>query len=170
MVRSIVVAAFIAWPLREHDFERLRVSLVQAAERAAEKSVRVAIEFQAKATLPNNLQTAVALIAECGHPALGLCLDAFHWYTGPSKTEDLGYLSNDLLFHVQFSDLVGASRETATDSDRILPGDGELPLEPIVDCLRQIGYDGAVSVELMNPQMWQIPALLFGVIAMTALR
>ena len=45
-----------------------------------------------------------------------------------------------------------------------------MPLEPIVDCLRHIGYDGAVSVELMNPQMWQIPALQFGEIAMTALR
>jgi 4-hydroxyphenylpyruvate dioxygenase len=169
-VRTIVVAGDVAGPLSEQDFERLRVSLVQAAERAAEKNIRVALEFQAKATLPNNLQTAVALIAECAHPALGLCLDAFHCYTGPSKTEDLGYLSNDLLFHVQLSDLVGVSRETATDSDRILPGDGELPLEPIVDCLRHIGYDGAVSVELMNPQMWQIPALQFGEIAMTALR
>jgi sugar phosphate isomerase/epimerase len=169
-VRTIVVAGDAAGPLSEQDFERLRVSLVQGAERAAEKNVRVALEFQAKATLPNNLQTAVALVAECGHPALGLCLDAFHWYTGPSKTEDLGYLSNDLLFHVQLSDLVGVSRETASDGDRILPGDGELPLEPIVDCLRHIGYDGAVSVELMNPQMWQIPALQFGEIAMTALR
>ena len=41
--------------------------------------------------------------------------------------------------------------------------------EPIVAQLRQIGYDGYVSVELMNPQIWRIPPRQFGEIAMTAL-
>jgi sugar phosphate isomerase/epimerase len=51
-----------------------------------------------------------------------------------------------------------------------LPGDGDFLLGPIVDVFRQIGYQGYVSVELLNPQVWQIPARQFGEIAMTALR
>ena len=74
------------------------------------------------------------------------------------------------MFHVQFSDLAQLPRELATDADRILPGDGDFLLEPIVEHLRQIGYAGAVSVELMNPSIWQIPARQFGEMAMTALR
>ncbi|HEX3871094.1 MAG TPA: sugar phosphate isomerase/epimerase [Pirellulales bacterium] len=169
-VQTIVVAGDIVVPLDEQAVERVRVSLTQAADSAAERGLRVALEFQASARLANNLQTAAALVAECARPALGLCLDVFHWYVGPSKTEDLAYLSTENLFHVQFSDLAGVARELASDGDRILPGDGDLPLTSIVDALRQIGYEGVISVELMNPQMWQIPAIRFGEIAMTSLR
>ena len=104
------------------------------------------------------------------HPHLGLCLDTFHFYTGPSKLEDLGYLAPHNLFHVQFSDLADVPREFATDSHRILPGDGDIPLMPIVGRLREIGYDGYVSVEVMNPQIWQIPPRSVAEIAATALR
>jgi sugar phosphate isomerase/epimerase len=116
------------------------------------------------------LQTAVALVADVGSPHLGLCLDAFHYYAGPSKAEDLAYLTPDNLFHVQLCDLAGVPRELATDADRVLPGEGDFQLEPIVERLRAIGYAGYVSVELMNPQIWRIPPLQFGEVAMTALR
>ena len=146
------------------------IQLREAAQRAADAGVRIALEFQGHASLANNLQTASALVAETGHPALGICFDVFHYYVGPSKLEDLGYLTTDNLFHVQFSDLSQVPRELATDADRILPGDGDFQLGPIVDHLRAIGYAGAVAVELMNPSIWQIPARQFGEVAMTALR
>ena len=97
-------------------------------------------------------------------------LDVFHYYTGPSKEEDLAYLSAANLYHVQLSDLAGVPREFAADADRVLPGDGDFRLEPLVAHLQAIGYSGAVSVELMNPQIWQIPPRQFGEIGMTALR
>jgi 2-keto-myo-inositol isomerase len=51
-----------------------------------------------------------------------------------------------------------------------LPGDGEIALDRLVDRLREIEYDGCVSVELMNPQIWQIPPQQFADVALTALR
>ena len=60
--------------------------------------------------------------------------------------------------------------ELAADSDRILPGDGDFFLSAIVEHLRRIGYPGYVSLELMNPLLWQIPPRQFGEIAITALR
>ena len=62
------------------------------------------------------------------------------------------------------------AREFATDADRILPGDGDTALSPIVGRLKSIGYTGHVSVELMNPRVYQVPPRSFGEIAMTALR
>jgi 2-keto-myo-inositol isomerase len=150
--------------------DRVKVSLAQAAEQAGRHGVRLALEFQARSALGNNLQTAAALVEEIGSPQLGICLDAFHFATGPSKTEDLGYLTAGNLFHVQLSDLAGVPRELATDADRILPGDGDLPLGPLVDHLRAIGYAGCVSLELMNPTLWQVPPRQFAEIAVTALR
>ncbi len=79
-------------------------------------------------------------------------------------------MSSANLFHVQFCDLAGQPREFAADNDRILPGDGDFPLAPIVDRLREIHYAGCVSVELMNPAIWQIPPRQFGEVGITALR
>ena len=166
----MVVACDIMRPLSPQDLERAQVSLVQAAQEAGQRGIRIALEFQAQAAFGNNLQTAAAMVAEVGSPHMGLCFDVFHYYIGPSKPDDLGYLTKQNLFHVQFCDLADVPREFATDADRILPGDGDIPLLPIVDRLRQIGYEGAVSVELMNPRIWQIPPRQFGEIALTSLR
>jgi 2-keto-myo-inositol isomerase len=169
-VGTLVVACDVVGPLKQQDLERVQTSLTQAAVRAGEQAVRLALEFQASATFGNNLQTAAALVNEIGSPHLGLCFDAFHYYAGPSKAEDLAYLTRNNLFHVQLCDLAGTPREFASDADRILPGDGEFQLQPIIDTLRAIGYDGYISLELMNPQIWQVPARQFGEIGMTALR
>lgn len=168
---EVMVVACDAAPLAgPQDLERVRLSLQQAAQAAQERGVRLALEPQARASVGNNLQTAAALVDEVGNPYLGLCLDAFHYYVGPSKPEDLGLLTPANLFHVQLCDLADVPREFATDSDRILPGDGDIPLSPILARLNQIDYDRGVSIELMNPNIWRIPARQFGEIGITALR
>ena len=169
-IGTLVVAADVAGPLAQQDVDRVQMSLTQAAEQAARHGVRVALEFQARSALANNLQTAAALVGDVGNPHLGICLDVFHYHVGPSKEEDLAYLTAENLFHVQLCDLAGVARELATDADRVLPGDGDIRLAPLVDRLREIDYAGCVSVELMNPQIWRIPPLQFGEVGITALR
>lgn len=169
-IRTLVVAADVTGPLSQQDVDRVQVSLREAAELAGRHGVRLALEFQSRASFINNLQTAAALVAETASPHLGICLDAFHFHVGPSKSQDLAYLTADNLFHVQLCDLLGVAREFATDADRILPGDGDFPLAELVARLTEIDYTGCVSVELMNPQIWHVGPLEFGEIAMTALR
>jgi 2-keto-myo-inositol isomerase len=167
---TLVVAADIRHPLDQETLDRVAVSLAEAAELAARHEMRLALEFQAGAAFANNLQTAAALVADANHPSLGLCLDAFHFFTGSSKEIDLELLTNANLFHVQLCDIAGIPRELAGDADRVLPGDGDFPLERLVARLRVIDYQGHVAVELMNPAIWRVPPRQFGEIAMTALR
>lgn len=169
-VGTLVVAADIPGPLDQQAIDRVQVSLAEAARLAAGHGVRLALEFQATAAFINNLQTAAAVVGEVASPALGICLDLFHYYTGPSKPEDLGYLTAENLFHVQLCDLAGVAREFASDADRVLPGDGDVDTGLLVARLREIGYRGCVSVELMNPQIWRVPPRQFGDVAMSALR
>lgn len=156
--RVLVVACDVPAPLADADRLRVPASLRDLARAAESAEVCVALEFQAGAGLGNNLQTAAALVADIANPWLGICLDAFHFAVGPSKWEDLGYLTLESLMHVQLCDLMGQLRETATDRDRILPGDGDLPLATIVQHLRALDYRGTISVEIMNPQIWAIAA------------
>jgi 4-hydroxyphenylpyruvate dioxygenase len=169
-IEIIVVACDVPRPLDQQTLERVQVSLTQVAQECGQRGLRAALEFQSSAAFGNNLQTAAAMVGDVGSPHLGICFDAFHYYCGSSKGEDLGYLTPQNLFHVQLCDLADVPRELATDSDRILPGDGDIPLAPIVARLKEIGYTGTVSLELLNPQLWQIPPRQFGEIAMTSLR
>jgi 4-hydroxyphenylpyruvate dioxygenase len=168
-IGTIIVACDVPLPLAQQTMERVQMSLVQVAHEAGKRDMRAALEFRAESALGNNLQTAAALVAEVGSPHLGLCLDAFHWHVGPSKTEDLGELTAENLFHVQLCDLADTPRELARDGHRILPGDGDIHLAPLIDRLRQIDYRGCVSIELMNPQLWQVPPLELGDIGLKAL-
>jgi sugar phosphate isomerase/epimerase len=166
----LVVAGDVFGPLGPEDLSRLSMSLSEAAKRAADAGVRLALEFDARASFPNNLQSAVAVVEDVGHPALGICLDWFQFAVGPSKPLDLGLLSVETLAHVQLSDIADVPREMASDADRILPGEGSSPPDDLVQLLRSIGYRGAVAVELHNPRLWRVPPRQFGEIAMTALR
>ena len=120
--------------------------------------MRIALEFQKSSPICACLETALALIAQSGAANAGVCLDVFHYYTGPSKFEDLAYLSPRNLAWVQVCDVSGTPRELAGDGDRILPGEGDFQLGPIVEHLGRIGYDGYVSLEVLNPHLWQVAA------------
>src|SRR4051812_1002684 len=157
-VPLLIVAADFTRELNSDDYARAAAALGGAVELARGSGVRLALEFQKTARFCASLDTTLALIAGCDVEGLGVCLDMFHYYTGPSKFEDLAYLTRDNLAWVQVCDLSGTPRELAGDGDRILPGDGDFQLEPILDHLGRIGYDGYVSLEVLNPQLWQIPA------------
>jgi 2-keto-myo-inositol isomerase len=138
--------------------ERAVGSLGEAARWAAGCGVRLALEFRGSASFCASLDTAVALVSACGEPNVGVNFDVFHYYKGPSKFEDLALLTPQNLAFVQVCDLAGTPRELAGDADRILPGEGDFRLGAIFDKLQEIGYDGWVSLELLNPTIWKAKA------------
>ncbi len=169
-VPVLVVTPDFLGPFSQADLERAAAGLAEAGERARSRRVRLALEFQARGTFLTNIETAVAFTQSIGHPQVGICLDAFHYAVGSSKSEDLAWLTRENLFHVQLCDVADRPRELAADADRILPGEGDFPLAPLVNHLRSIGYDGCVSLELLNPRFWPIAPQQFGEIGLTALR
>jgi len=168
-IATLLVVADFVDTVDAAALERAVLSLKQAAQWAAGFDVRLALEFRGKATFCASLDTALALITQCGEPNVGVNLDVFHYYIGPSKFEDLDLLTKDNLAFVQVSDIAGLPRELASDSDRVLPGDGDFHLESIIKRLRAIGYEGWVSVELMNPTLWNTKATQVAELAMMAL-
>src|SRR5262249_20323227 len=116
-------AANVGRTVELEDLTRAAAALGEAAELAGSFGIRIALEFQKNSPICASLETAVALAAQCGSQNAGVCLDAFHFQTGPSKLEDLEGLPGELLAWVQFSDLSNTPRELAGDADRILPGD-----------------------------------------------
>ncbi len=154
-IRTMVLVADFRTTIDVQSLGRAVVSLTEAGKWAAGFNVRLALEFRGTDTFCTSLDTALALAMQADEPNVGVCLDLFHYYKGPSKSEDLGALSAANLFHVQVCDVPGVPRELMTDADRVLPGEGDFHLEPILKMLKAIKYTGCVSVELMNPMVWK---------------
>jgi 2-keto-myo-inositol isomerase len=150
--------------------QRAVVSLAQAAQWAGGFDVRLALEFRGSDAFCTSLDTALGLVGQCGEPNVGVCLDLFHFYKGPSKSEDLAGLTRETLAFVQLSDVAGVPRELMTDADRVLPGDGDFRFGPVVDTLKRIGYDGYVSLEVTNPVLWQMKLTQVAELGLMALR
>jgi 2-keto-myo-inositol isomerase len=168
-IRTLVVAVDHAKP-DAGSLARAVASLAEAGRWAAGFGVNLALEFRGANTFVTSLETAVALTAQCGEPNVGVCLDVFHYHQGPSKAEDLALLTTANLFHVQVCDVAGVPRELMTDSDRVLPGEGDFHLSAVVTRLKEIGYAGAVSVEVMNPVLWKAKPSQLGELALASVQ
>lgn len=154
-IRTLIVVPDAVGSADASSLSRAVEALAEAALWAEGFGVHLALEFQAQHPFCASLPTALAIVQAAGRENLGVCLDAFHFHKGPSKTEDLASLTRPHLAHVQLCDVAGLPREIMTDSDRVFPGEGDFNLAPLLERLRTIGYDGYVSLELFNPQLWQ---------------
>ncbi|MBI1323086.1 TIM barrel protein [bacterium] len=129
--------------------------LTELVDIAAEASVELALEFRADSGWLTTLPTALALVSIFDPQRLGICFDAYHYYCGPSKLEDLTPDAIGRIRSVQLSDLIATPREFAQESDRILPGEGDFDLRSLVGCFRSADYDGLICVESPNSMLWQ---------------
>src|SRR5262249_6611541 len=119
-IPTLLVVADFTEEVDATSLGRAVVSLKQAAQWAEGFDVRLALEFRGHSRFCASLDTALAVVAQCDEPNVGVNFDVFHYYTGPSKLEDLGLLNASNLAFVQVCDLSGMPRELAGDSDRIL--------------------------------------------------
>jgi 4-hydroxyphenylpyruvate dioxygenase len=158
-IPTLNVAADFTMQVEGRDIERAIVSLRQAAQWASGFGVTLALEFRGGDSFCTNLATASAFVESAAEDNVGICLDVFHYHKGPSKFHDLQQLPKSRIKFVQLSDVAGVSREWMRDSDRILPGDGEFQLLPILQQLHDADYDGWISAELLNSTIWQAPSV-----------
>jgi sugar phosphate isomerase/epimerase len=169
-VPTLVVVGDFRQHVDVSALQRSIVSLKQAAQWADGFGVRLALEFHGGDDFCSCLDTAIALVEQCGEPNVGICLDLFHYYKGPSKPEDLERLTHSNLVLVQASDVADVPRELMTDADRIMPGDGDFRIESFIKVLKSIDYAGYISLELFNPVLWQVKPTQVAELSLAALR
>ena len=117
--------------------------------------VRPAMEFLGFQHNVFQLEQALAIVQQAGHPHGCLVLDPFHLYRGGSGFGGLKDLSSTAIAVCHFNDAPASPPQfEQTDADRVYPGDGILPLKTFLKDLDAIGYEGFLSLELFNPQYW----------------
>jgi sugar phosphate isomerase/epimerase len=102
------------------------------------------------------LGQAVMVAIESGHPQACVLPDVYHLYKGGSDFTGLKLLGANTVHVCHVNDYPAKPpRDVIADKDRVYPGDGVAPLVDILQTLREIGFDGYLSVELFNPGYWQ---------------
>lgn len=134
---------------------RTVAALRRMAAVAADYGVKVGFEFLGFPTCSvNTLGAARRIVEEVGDPRVGIVIDAFHFYAGGSRLEDLDGLDGARIFIVHLDDAEPGEPSGLTDAHRLMPGDGVIPLKSLLSRLEGAGYQGAYSLELFRPEFW----------------
>lgn len=101
------------------------------------------------------LGEAVFVAIESGHREACVLPDVYHVYKGGSEFTGLKMLSGNAIHVFHVNDYpTNPPRDKVSDADRVYPGDGDAPLDDIFRTLRDIGFHGALSLELFNRDYW----------------
>lgn len=157
--------------VKAEDF-RAAIDLArQIGDIAGKFKITIMPEFLKFSTFLGSLTSVLELCREAEHSYVRPMLDTFHFYAGISKLEDLDLLRPGELIHLHVADVPAhIPRELLSDGDRILPGEGLIPLSAMLAKLKGKGYRGCVSLELFNPQLWEEEPLTLARKAMVSLQ
>jgi sugar phosphate isomerase/epimerase len=152
----IIYSPFIAsTKFTTQDYSLAIANIRQVADVARQFNLKVAAEFVRSSTFLASLPTALRLHREAAHPNFGVLFDCYHFWSGPSKFEDLDLIRPGEIIHAHLNDTQDLPRELLDLQSRVIPGDGVAPLARILRKLAEKGYSGPISVELFLPQYQQ---------------
>jgi len=143
------------------DWTRLRGNMGRFCDLAAQFGISAALEFAVIRPLAT-LSQALRLLSELGRKNGVICLDPLNFVRGGGSAAFLRGLEPRLFPYAQISDGVLAPGEPdlsklgrMSPNERRMPGDGSLPLRPILDAL-PLGLP--LSVEIPMPKSVKLPA------------
>ncbi|WP_160718874.1 sugar phosphate isomerase/epimerase family protein [Bacillus sp. USDA818B3_A] len=141
------------------DDEEKTVESINAIEELAHAAGDCGIRFALKLHYGQsiyNTKTALRLMEEVKHPALGLNLDATHvGRVGDNPIAAIEALK-DYIIHVHIRDTFIEQLKIAEPEFQIA-GRGTTPLKGVVDKMVEIGYEGATVLEIIGAKNYELP-------------
>ena len=102
---------------------------------------------------------AMRIARASGATNIGVLADSFHLFCSGSTPYDIPALANGNVKAVHINDAPHDDVSTLLDPDRVMPGDGVIPLTQFLQALDRAGYAGPAEVELFNPRYREIDPL-----------
>ncbi|HEV2034674.1 MAG TPA: sugar phosphate isomerase/epimerase family protein [Candidatus Dormibacteraeota bacterium] len=135
---QVALGVFTGRGATDDEWKRSVEHLRRVAEYAAGSGVVLAEEVVNRFELYhlNTLDQGIRLVDEVGHPNCRLHLDTFHAHIEEKNTADAIRRAGDRIAHVHIS-----------ENDRGVPGTGSVAWDATFGALRDIGYDGWLTVE-----------------------
>ncbi len=119
---------------------------------------------------PFVLETLAAtreLVGGVGEAAVGV--NVFHDFRGGSVVE-LAALGRTEIVGVHVTDVPDLPNAELGDGDRMLPGDGVIPLAEYRKAILSTGFGGYKTLELLNEELWKKPPVDVARIGLATMR
>lgn len=143
-------------PRAQCELEQISRRYRDLLELGRQSGVRPTMEYISFFGSVSRLDQAQRIAEEANDPDATVIIDSFHTWNSGGGIEELRGLPAERISHFHIDD---ADPEmpagTQTDPNRVMPGDGPIDLEGEISILREIGYEGTVSLELFNPGLWE---------------
>ena len=101
-----------------------------------------------------SLESAAEMAGDVGRDNVGIVFDTYQFGRTDEILSSLEQLAS-LIDLVQLSDSV---EEASSPYDRLLPGEGDLPLTDFLTALRENGFIGDVDVQVWSDSVWERPS------------
>jgi 2-keto-myo-inositol isomerase len=124
---------------------------------AAAGPVKIALEPIGRTQLMGGPTAALDIARRSGSPTVGIMIDTFHYYLSQVSDADILAIPLDKLFIVHVNDSEDRPIAELKDAHRLHVGEGILPLDHDLALIRQLGYDGYLSVEIFREEYWRQP-------------
>ena len=122
------------------------------AVRAEAHGLRIAYEAQAWGRFVSTFPHAWRIVRRAGHRALGLCVDSFHVLARDVDPAGIRVIPGEKVFHLQLADAPPSRMDVVEHSrhHRLFPGLGSFDLAGFLAHVLSTGYDGPLSLEVLN--------------------
>lgn len=152
----IVVPGALCGHIRSHARRLLVEALVELLDDAAAADVRLAVQpmhplYENEWSFLTSLDDTLDVLARFNHTQIGLAFGVYHLWQEPQLLRRIPELARFVAV-VQLSDWREPPR---CDNDRLLPGDGVIPLAEIVAALESSGYEGDYEIEVWSRDLWK---------------
>jgi len=138
----------------DEALERATARIAETVDIAGSYGLRVSLEPIGAADFLNTPSDLLPILERIDDRNLGMTIDTFHFFTGGCVVQDLEGIPLDRIFLVHINDSPLLPQSEMDDSKRVLPGQGEMQIVPFLSTLNRRGYQGYLSVELFNRELW----------------
>ncbi|SFI00598.1 sugar phosphate isomerase/epimerase family protein [Planctomicrobium piriforme] len=152
-----VVTGPQAGHIRSHAFRIVADALKELTEFASIYDVRLAVQpmhsmFAKNWSFIHTLDDGLQLLDKVGNPRLQLSFGTYHLWEEPGLLQRIEEVAPRIGL-VSLADWGEAPRH---ENDRLLPGEGRLPLNDVIQSLEQHGFSGWYELEVWSRDLWKL--------------
>ena len=143
-------------PLERTDIGHLPERYVELLEIGREEGIRPTFEYISFFKSVWRLRQAWQIVLEAEDEDATIILDAFHTWNSASSIDEYRSIPVERISHFHIDDAHPSRPQMQQiDPDRQMVGDGPIDLKAELALLKEMGYDGCVSLELFNQELWK---------------
>ena len=142
--------AYLLGPFDSGNLRQAAATFRELCQYALELDMTLALEFVGVSDQINNLGVVRELLELADAKNGGVAVDTYHFFAGSSTLKDLEDFPASRIQVVHLADAPADLSDPAIELNRLMPGEGELPLTEFIQILSSRGFDGYWHVECIK--------------------